>query len=159
MRLAVIEKLECQIRVVEAELRDKLPKEIQKARELGDLSENAEYSSAKERQRFLNARLAQLTERLSKLMLVDLSQIPRDAVGLGSTVVLYDTSDDREITYELVTSEESDVVAGRISTNSPIGRSLLGKRDGDIAVAHTPSGPKEFKILSMVTIHAKEDGG
>ena len=155
MRLSVIGKIEDEIRTVEAELLDKLPKEIQKARELGDLSENAEYSSAKERQRLLNARLAQLAQRLAKLRLIDMSKIPRDAVGLGSTVVLYDVDQDKEITYELVTSEESDVAAGKISTSSPIGRSLIGKREGDCAMAQTPRGSKEFEVVSMQTIYAK----
>lgn len=155
MRLSVIEKIEDEIRTIEAELLDKLPKEIQKARELGDLSENAEYASAKERQRLLNARLAQLVQRLAKLRLIDLSKIPKDAVGLGSTVVLYDVDEDREITYELVTSEESDVAAGKISTSSPIGRSLIGKREGDSATAQTPRGSKEFEVVSMQTIYSK----
>lgn len=156
MRLSVIEKIEDEIRTIEAELLDKLPKEIQKARELGDLSENAEYASAKERQRLLNARLAQLAQRLAKLRLIDMSKIPKDAVGLGSTVVIYDLDEDKEITYELVTSEESDVPAGKISTTSPIGRSLIGKREGDYATAHTPRGKKEFEVVSMQTIYAKE---
>ncbi len=155
MRLSVIGKIEDEIRTIEAELLDKLPKEIQKARELGDLSENAEYSSAKERQRLLNARLAQLAQRLAKLRLIDMSKIPRDVVGLGSTVVLYDVDEDRQITYELVTSEESDVAAGKISTSSPIGRSLIGKREGDCAMAQTPRGSKEFEVVSMQTIYAK----
>ncbi len=155
MRLSVIGKIEDEIRTIEAELLDRLPKEIQKARELGDLSENAEYASAKERQRLLNARLAQLAQRLAKLRLIDMSKIPRDVVGLGSTVVLYDVDEDREITYELVTSEESDVAAGKISTSSPIGRSLIGKREGDCAMAQTPRGSKEFEVVSMQTIYAK----
>ena len=155
MELKVIEKLQDEIRDIESELHDKLPKEIQKARELGDLSENAEYAAAKERQRFLNARMAMLSERLAKLKLIDLSRIPTDEVGLGSKVVLYDVDQDREVRYELVTSEESDVAAGRISTSSPIGRSLLGKRDGDLAEVQTPGGRKEFEILSLSTIHAK----
>lgn len=158
MRLSVIEKIEDEIRTIEAELLDKLPKEIQKARELGDLSENAEYASAKERQRLLNARLAQLVQRLAKLRMIDLSKIPKDAVGLGSTVVLYDVDEDREITYELVTSEESDVAAGKISTSSPIGRSLIGKREGDSATAQTPRGNKEFEVVSMQTIYSKGGG-
>lgn len=155
MQLKVIQKLESEIRDIESELHDKLPGEIQSARELGDLSENAEYAAAKERQRLLGARMAQLSERLGRLKLIDPSKIPADAVGLGSTVVLYDIDLDAEITYELVTSEESDVAAGKISTSSPIGRSLLGKRDGDVAEVQTPRGRKEFEILSLETIHAK----
>lgn len=159
MQLRVIGKLEDEIREIESELHGKLPKEIQKARELGDLSENAEYAAAKERQRFLNARLAQLSERIAKLRLIDLSRIPKDAVGLGSTVVVYDMVAHREVKYELVTSEESDVTAGRISTSSPIGRALMGKRDGDEVVVKTPAGRKQFEILNLETMHAKQDAG
>lgn len=155
MELKIIQKLEDEIRAVEEELHGKLPQLIQKARELGDLSENAEYAAAKERQRLLGVRMAHLSERLAKLRLIDLSKIPTDAIGLGSTVVLYDVDADEEVTYELVTSEESDVAAGRISTTSPIGRSLLGKRAGDVVEAVTPSGRKEFEILRMQTIHSK----
>ena len=155
MQLQVIRKLEDEIRAIESELHDKLPKEIQRARELGDLSENAEYAAAKERQRLLGARMAQLSERLGRLKLIDFSKIPTDSAGLGSTVVVCDTETDREITYDLVTSEESDAAAGRISTSSPIGRALLGKRDGDFAEVLTPGGAKEFEVLRVVTIHAK----
>ena len=155
MQLQVIQKLESEIRDIESELHDKLPKEIQQARELGDLSENAEYAAAKERQRLLGVRMAQLSQRLGRLKLIDMSKIPLDSVGLGSTVVLYDVDLDSEVTYELVTSEESDVASGKISTSSPIGRSLLGKRDGDVAEVQTPRGRKEFEILSLETIHAK----
>ena len=155
IQLKVIEKLESEILAVESELHDKLPKEIQKAREHGDLSENAEYAAAKERQRLLGARMAQLSQRLARLKLIDLSKIPTDSAGLGSSVVVYDVNADSEITYELVTTEESDVANGRISTSSPIGRALLGKRDGDLAEVRTPRGVKEFEILSLVTIHDK----
>lgn len=153
MRLKIIEKLEDEIRRLDYELHNELPREIQTARELGDLSENAEYSAAKERQSLVGARMAQLTERLGKLKMIDLSKIPSDVIGLGSTVVVYDVGENREITYELVTSEETDVPAGKISTTSPIGRSLMGKRDGDVTEARTPGGIKEFEILSLVTIH------
>ena len=156
MQLKVIERIEAEIRELESELHGKLPKEIQKARELGDLSENAEYHAAKERQRLLNVRMTQLTARLAQLRLIDYSKIPRDAVGLGSTVVVFDVDADEEVTYELVTTEESDVSAGKISTTSPIGRSLLGKRDGDVAEARTPGGVKEFEILRLRTIHEME---
>ncbi|MCY4594585.1 MAG: transcription elongation factor GreA [Bryobacterales bacterium] len=156
MQLKVIERLEDEIRDLESELHGKLPKEIQTARELGDLSENAEYHAAKERQRLLNVRMTHLSARLAQLRLIDFSKIPKDAVGLGSTVVVFDVDADKEVTYELVTTEESDVAAGKISTTSPIGRSLLGKRDGDVAEARTPGGVKEFEILSLRTIHEME---
>ena len=155
MQLKVIEKLEDEIRAVESELHGELPRLIQRAREHGDLSENAEYAAAKERQRLLGARMTHLSARLAKLKLVDLTKIPKDKIGLGSRVVLYDVDLDKEVTYELVTTEESDVSAGKISTSSPIGRALLGKRDGDLAEVRTPRGLKEFEVVSLVTIHNK----
>src|SRR5579875_3790266 len=119
-------KLQEEIAALEYELRNELPKEILKARAHGDLSENAEYHAAKERQGYVNARLGQLQARLRDLSMVDVSKIPRDRVGLGSHVVVLDIKKDEEFTYSLVTSEEADVNHGKISTSSPIGRGLLG---------------------------------
>lgn len=150
------QKLEKEIQLLEYELYNELPKAIQRARELGDLSENAEYAAAKERQDFVSARLAQLKKRLAALSLVDFTKIPRDVVGLGSTVVVYNLNTGKEIEYHLVTSEESDVPSGKVSTTSPIGRSLMGKRAGDSAEAHTPRGIKEFEIIKLTTIHDKD---
>jgi len=134
-------------------LRHELPKEILKARAHGDLSENAEYHAAKERQGYVNARLGQLRKRLAELSMVDLSRLPTDKVGLGSTVVVLDLAKDQEITYKLVTSEEADVAAGKISTSSPIGRSLLGKSPGDVVRVNIPGGVRELEIVKLVTIH------
>ena len=156
MTLDVIQKLEKEVKALEFELHNELPKEIQRARELGDLSENAEYAAAKERQDLVGARLAQLKQRLSGLRMVDLTKIPRDAVGLGSTVLVFDVGKNVEVEYNLVTSEEADVPAGKISTTSPIGRSLLGKKAGDVAEVRTPGGLKEFEILKLTTIYGSE---
>lgn len=153
MTLEVIQKLEKEVRALEFELHNELPKEIQRARELGDLSENAEYAAAKERQDLVGARIAQLKHRLSGLRMVDLSKIPRDSVGLGSTVLVFDVGKNVEVEYNLVTSEEADVPNGKISTTSPIGRSLLGKKAGDVAEVRTPGGPKEFEILKLTTMY------
>jgi len=142
-----------QIRVLEQELTVELPAEIKKAVALGDLSENAEYHSAKQRQEFVNARLGQLKKRMGELAMVNLDNIPRDRVGYGSTIVVFDSSKDEEITYKLVTSEESDVTKGLISTTSPIGRALLGKEIGDTATVVTPNGKRELEILKLTTIH------
>ena len=130
-----------------------LPKELEKARAHGDLSENAEYSAAKERQRFVSARLGQLRKRLADLSLVNVANIPRDRVGFGSTVKLYDLEREAETTYKLVMSEESDFAKGLLSTTSPIGRALMGKEAGDSVKVATPSGPREFEILEFRTIH------
>jgi transcription elongation factor GreA len=146
-------KLETEIAALENELRIELPREISKARAHGDLSENAEYHAAKERQGVVNARLGQLRARLRELSMIDMSRIPRDRVGLGSTVVVMDSSKDEEITYKLVTSEEADVAKGRISTTSPIGRGLLGKQVGDTVRVQIPGGVREMEILQLATIH------
>lgn len=145
--------LDEQIRQLEYELTTELPAEIKKAVALGDLSENAEYHMAKQRQEFVNARLGQLKRRMAELSLVNLANIPHDKVGFGSTVVVLDTDKDQELTYKLVTSEESDVAKGLISTTSPIGRSLIGKEVGDTAVVTTPNGKRELEILKLTTIH------
>ncbi|MBI2680132.1 MAG: transcription elongation factor GreA [Candidatus Solibacter usitatus] len=146
-------KLQDEITALEYELRNELPKEILKARAHGDLKENAEYHAAKERQGFVNARMNQLKQRLAEWSMIDFSKIPRDKVGLGSRVVLLDVKKEVEITYNLVTSEEADAPNGRISTSSPIGRSLLGKEVGDQVKVQIPGGVKEFEILKLLTMH------
>ena len=146
-------KLQDEIGVLEHEFRHELPKEILKARAHGDLSENAEYHAAKERQGYVNARLSQLRKRLGEFSMVDLSKLPTDKVGLGSTVVVMDLQKDQEMTYKLVTSEEADVAAGRISTSSPIGRGLLGKSLGDTVRVSIPGGVREMEIVKLTTIH------
>ena len=146
-------KLLEEIKLLEHELSHELPAEIKKAVAMGDLSENAEYHMAKQRQDFVNARLGQLKRRMAELSLVNLSNIPRDKAGFGSTVVVYDSTKDEEIVYRLVTSEESDVSKGLISTTSPIGRGLVGKRVGDTAVIVTPNGKRELEVLKLTTIH------
>ncbi len=152
-------KLQEEINALEHELVHELPKEIKKAAALGDLSENAEYHMAKQRQEFVKARVRQLGKRLAELSMINMNNIPRDKVGLGSTVKVYDNTKNEEVEYKLVTSEESDVAAGKISTTSPIGRALLNKKVGDEAVVVTPSGKREMEILSLSTIHDELDEG
>lgn len=149
----VKKKLQEEIAALEYELRNELPKEILKARAHGDLSENAEYHAAKERQSFVDARLAQLQVRLRQLSMVDMTKIPRDRVGLGSRVLLLDTKRDVQLTYRLVTSEEADVEKGLISTVSPIGRGLLNRQVGDEIRIPIPGGVREVEILELTTIH------
>src|SRR5688572_9940529 len=146
-------KLEEEILVLEKELREELPKALKTAAALGDLSENADYSAARERQDFVKARLAQLKQRLADLSLVNFDKMPRDLISLGSTVVLMDVDKGEEISYRLVTSEDADVVKGLISTTSPIGRSLLNKREGDTVEVKIPSGSRTFEILRFTTMH------
>ena len=146
-------KLQEEINSLEHELAHELPAELKKAVALGDLSENAEYHMAKQRQEFVKARLRQLGRRLADLSLINMNNIPKDKVGLGSTVKVYDNSKEEEMEYQLVTSEESDVSTGKISTTSPIGRALINKKVGDMSTVVTPAGKRELEILSLTTIH------
>lgn len=150
-------RLEDEIAALEIELRIDLPREISKARAHGDLSENAEYHAAKERQGIVNMRLGQLRARLRELSMIDFSRIPRDRVGLGSSVTVLDLDKNEEMKYKLVTSEDADVAAGRISTTSPIGRALLGKQVGDTVKFQIPDGAREFEIVNLATIHDLAD--
>jgi transcription elongation factor GreA len=150
-------KLQDEIATLEYELHNELPREILKARAHGDLSENAEYHAAKDRQGFVNARLNQLKQRLADMSMIDFSKIPHDRVGLGSTVVVLDVKRDEEITYNLVTSEEADAANGKVSTTSPIGRALLGKEVGDVCRVQSPGGQKDLEILKFTTIHETVD--
>jgi transcription elongation factor GreA len=146
-------KLQEEIAALENELRIELPKEILKARAHGDLSENAEYHAAKERQGYVNARLGQLHARMRDISMIDMSKIPHDRVGLGSTVTVLDIDKDEKIRYKLVTSEDVDVAKGMISTSSPIGRGLLGKQVGDSVKIQIPGGVREMEIIELITIH------
>jgi transcription elongation factor GreA len=149
----VRKRLQDELDGIERELRVELPREILQAREHGDLSENAEYKAAKERQRFLEGRKAQLQKRLASLSLVNLDKIPADSVAYGSRVLLYDIDQDKEVEYRLVTPEESDIAQGLISITSPIGKSLIGRKVGDEVVISTPSGKREYEIRNLATIH------
>jgi len=149
-------KLEDEIKTLDFELKVHLPKEILKAREHGDLRENAEYKAAKERQSYLQARIGQLYRRVAALSMMNLDKIPRDKVGLGSTVSVRQTDGSGDIVYELVTPEETDPTQGRISPSSPIGRSLLNHEVGDTVEVKVPSGTKEYEITKLVTIHDQD---
>jgi transcription elongation factor GreA len=149
-------KLQEEINALEIELRVELPREILKARAHGDLSENAEYHAAKERQSWVSARLAQVSGRLREISMIDMSKIPHDRVGLGSTVIVLDVEKEERIRYKLVTSEEVDVAKGLISTSSPIGRGLLGKHVGDTVKIQIPDGAREMEIIELITIHQQE---
>lgn len=152
---AIKKKLKTQIEELEHELNHKIPKVIQHAREFGDLSENAEYKAAKERQTFVQARVSLLHQRLMEVESIDVSKIPTDRIAYGSVVVLFDLDKEEKVTYELVTSEESDPDNGKISTVSPIGQALMGKEEGDEVKVKTPNGWKNFEISRLTTIHEK----
>jgi transcription elongation factor GreA len=149
-------RLQEEIDHLEHELNIDLPKEIAKARAHGDLSENAEYKYAKERQGYVNARIGQLKKRMGDLGMLNLSNIPTDRSGYGSRLVVLDTQRDVKIEYKLVTTEEADFEKGLISTTSPIGKALLNRRVGDEVSVVTPAGNKEFEIVRLVTIHEDE---
>jgi len=150
---AVKKKLQDELDKLEEELHFRLPKEIQKAREFGDLRENAEYKAAMERQSIVQARIMHLRNRLSEVESIDLSKIPTDSAAYGSSVILYDVERDEKIKYKLVTSEESDPEHGLISTVSPIGQALMGKEEGDEVKVKTPNGWRNFEISRLTTIH------
>ncbi len=147
------QKLEEEMRALEHELHHELPRELLKARAHGDLSENAEFKFAKERQGYLSARLGQLKKRLAGVSMLNLDNLPRDRVGYGSRVWLLDLQKSVEVEYKLVTTEEADAAKGLISTTSPIGKALLGRRQGDEIKVQTPAGTKEFEIVRLKTIH------
>ena len=149
----VKQKLQAELDGLETELRIHLPKEIKRAREFGDLRENSEYQTALQRQTMVKARIRELRQRMSEVASIDLSRIPRDKAAYGSTLVLFDAERDEEVTYRLVTPEESNPPEGLISTVSPIGRSLMGKEAGDEVEVTIPSGSRRFEIRRLVTLH------
>jgi transcription elongation factor GreA len=157
MPTSIIQKLQEEIQALEHELNHELPRELKRARALGDLSENAEFIMAKQRQDYVGARLAQLKKRLAELSLVNLGNIPKDKIAFGSKVILYDVDRESEIEYRLVTSEEAEVSKGLISTTSPIGRGLMGKKLGDSVRISTPNGVREFEIRAVQTIHEQSE--
>jgi len=142
-----------ELKALEFELRVELPREIKTAVAMGDLRENAEYHAALERQNFVKARVVELRERLAELSLIRSDQIPKDRVGLGSAVTLLDLDTDAEVRYELVVPELTDLSKGLISVASPIGKSLLGLREGDDVTIAIPSGSRRFEVLAFRTIH------
>src|SRR5207244_6389287 len=153
MSSEIKKKLEEEIQTLEKELREELPRALKTAAALGDLSENADYQAARERQDFVRVRLSHLKQRLADLSMINFDKIPRDRISLGSKVVLLDVDKNEQITYKLVTSEDANAPAGLISTTSPIGRSLLNKREGDTVEVKIPSGTRTFEIISFATMH------
>ena len=148
-------KLEEEISVLEKELREELPRALKTAAALGDLSENADYSAARERQDFVRVRLGQLKQRAAELSMINFEKIPRDRISLGSKVVVLDVDKDEKVTFTLVTTEDANAPLGLISTTSPIGRSLLNKRQGDTVEVIIPAGTRTFEILSFTTMYEK----
>jgi transcription elongation factor GreA len=153
--IAIKKRLEDEMKALDYELKVELPKEILRAREYGDLRENAEYKAAKERQTFLQVRISQLQQRVAALSMMNLDRIPKDKVGLGSFVTLRETGGDT-VVYEIVTPEEADPTAGRISPSSPIGKCLLNHEEGDTVEVKVPAGTREYEVIKLVTIHDQD---
>ena len=151
MKDQLLKKLHDEISALDRELKLELPKEIKRARELGDLRENAEYHAAKERQTYVQARISMLQKRVADLQMINLDKLPHDRVGFGSTLHLRE--DSATVVFQLVLPEDADVEKGMISTSSPIGRALIGKEEGDEVVVITPNGKRSFEILKLVTVH------
>jgi len=147
------DKLQSELDELESELRVHLPKEIKRALEFGDLRENSEFRAALDRQNMVKARIVELRQRISEIASIDISRVPRDKASYGSTLILFDSERDEEVTYRLVTPEESDPQQGLISTTSPVGKSLMGKIEGDEVVVRTPAGARTFEIRHMSTLH------
>jgi transcription elongation factor GreA len=159
--LPVIKRLRESMDVLKRELTIDLPKELERARAHGDLSENAEWAMAKQRQEFLRARLNNLEARVAELATIDLNSIPRDTVGLGSKVVLEDLDEGGSHEYEIVVPEEVDGAQFKISLSSPLGKSLIGKGVDDDVEVQTPKGKRAYGIKKLITIHtllAQENG-
>lgn len=152
MKARFLKKFEDEIQQLEKELKTELPQEIKRARELGDLRENAEYQAAKERQRLVESRISLLKKRVGEISLMNLDKLPRDKVGFGSTVHLKDPNGQITV-YQLVMPEDANVEGGLISTASPIGRALLNKEEGDEVTVSAPNGSKRFEVVKLLTIH------
>lgn len=151
------QKIQEELKLLETELRTEIPQDLKIAVAMGDLSENAEYTAARNRQDYVRARIANLRKRLSDLSMIDISRLPTDRVGYGSTVLLYDVDTGEEVTYKLVMAEDADVTQKRISTSSPVGRGLMGRNEGDEVEITTPAGKRRFEIIKLTTIHDSDD--
>ncbi len=153
MSTDIKQKLQLELDELESELRVHLPKEIKRALEFGDLRENSEYRAALDRQNIIKARIVELRQRIGEIASIDIDRVPRNKASYGSTLILYDAQREEEVTYRLVTPEESDPQQGLISTTSPVGKSLMGKQEGDEVVVRTPAGARNFEIRRMTTLH------
>jgi len=157
MKARILKKFEDEIAQLDKELKTELPKEIKRARELGDLRENAEYQAAKERQRLVEARISMLQKRVSEIALINVDRIPKDRAGFGSTLHVVEGNGDK-LVFQLVMPEDADAAKGLISTTSPIGRALIGKEPGDSVRVATPGGTREFEVVKLITIHDEAAG-
>jgi transcription elongation factor GreA len=150
-------KIQEELRQLETELRTEIPQDLKIAVAMGDLSENAEYTAARNRQDYVRARIGNLRKRLSDLSMIDITRLPTDRIGYGSTVLLYDVDTGEEVTYKLVMAEDADITHHKISTTSPVGRGLMGRTEGDEVEITTPAGKRRFEVIKLKTIHDSDD--
>jgi transcription elongation factor GreA len=150
-------KIQEELRQLETELRTEIPQDLKIAVAMGDLSENAEYTAARNRQDYVRARIGNLRKRLSDLSMIDITRLPTDRIGYGSTVLLYDVDSGEEVTYKLVMAEDADINQHKISTSSPVGRGLMGRSEGDEVEITTPAGKRQFEVIKLKTIHDSDD--
>ena len=158
MKNSILKKLDKQLAESQKELQIDIPEALKVAREHGDLSENAEYKAAKERQMFLESRISLLQKRISDVTSLDIRRIPKDRSGLGSTLFLNDLGTGEAKKYQLVFPEDVDPEDGKISTASPIGKALMGKQKGDEIIVPLPNQKKEYEVIRVITIHENSEG-
>ncbi len=156
---SLVDRLKEELATLEREFRVEIPQRILRAREMGDLTESGEYETAKDRQGFLQARIGFLKQRIAELSSIDLSRVPKDRVAFGSTVHLVDEETGEEKVYRLVAPEEVNTEQGRISTASPVARSLIGRKEGDSLVIRTPGGERRYELTRLITLHDQLEGG
>jgi len=157
-QLPIVKRFNAELEELQRELKIDLPKEIEVAREHGDLKENAEYHAAKERQGIVSAKIGAITGRLAELSRYNMSSIPKMAVGYGSLVDLEDIGSGEEVRYEMVFAEEVDAAKGKVSLTSPVGQALLNRSAGDEVRMRLPSGDKHYEIVAVQTIHKRISG-
>ncbi len=145
-------KISEEVEALTRELNVELPDRIRKAVELGDLRENSEYKSALERQQFIQARIGHLAGRMAEISKINVDEVPIDRAGFGSKLRVHDLALDREVTFTIVAGDYMDLEAGHISLDSPIGRGLLGSRQGDELTIQLPVGERRFKVLELTTL-------
>lgn len=153
MDLPIVQKLKKELSDLQYELTRKVPQDLQEAASHGDLSENAEYDAAKQRQEFLRARIGQLQGRIRELSLYNVQSIPHGVIAYGSRVTLEDLDDGQSQIYEIVFPEEVEAAAGRISLSSPLGKALINKEVGDEVEVQTPNGKRSYQIVELQTLH------
>jgi len=142
-------RLEEEVRYLRNTARPEVIKAIAQAREHGDLSENAEYHAARDRQSFIEGRLGELEDKIARAEVIDVTKLSGNTVKFGATVTIVDEDTDEKLTYQLVGEDEADVKQGRLAITAPLARALIGKEKGDSVEVNTPKGEKVYEILKI----------